>query len=156
MAAVIPTAKVLVDGASGLEFDYELPAGMLGSIVIGSRVRIPLRNRPSTGTVVALGEVEEGTREAGYLKPVAAVIGDNPILTPKLIELGRWIGGYYRAPMEAVMRSLIPEAVRGENHDFQRRQFAKLSRPIDDDELATVAKRAPRLRIGGKLGDPIS
>ena len=141
---VIPTANVLVDGSSGLEFSYQVPDDLKAKVVTGSRVRVPLRNRPSTGTVVSLGEVEEGAKEAGYLKPVAAVIGDRPILTPGLIELGRWIGGYYCAPMESVMRSLIPEAVRGENHDFQRRQFVKLARQPDEKERETLAKRAKR------------
>jgi primosomal protein N' (replication factor Y) len=141
---MIPTVKVLVDGASGLEFDYELPTALAANVVVGSRVHIPLRNRPSTGTVVALGEEEEGGKQASYLKPVASLISERPILTPKLIELGRWVSSYYCAPMEAVMRSLIPEVVRGENHDFQRRQFVNLVRPPTDEERQAIGRRAKR------------
>ncbi len=141
---MIPTALVLVDGSAGREFDYQIPAALEGAVEVGTRVKIPLRNRAATGTVVAVGEVAEGTREAGYLRPIAAVIGDRPILTPGLIELGRWIAGYYCAPMEAVMRSLIPEAVRGETHDFQRRQFAGLLREPTEEELAQLERRAKR------------
>ncbi len=138
-----PVVKVLVDGASGLEFDYELPPELADRVVVGSRVRVPLRNRASTGTVVGVGEGGDGGA-APYLKPIGGVIGDRPILTGPLIELGRWIAGYYCAPMEAVMRSLIPEAVRGENHDFQRRQFARLARDPTEDELAALGRRAKR------------
>jgi len=141
---MIATARVLVDGASGLEFDYELPTEFSARVAVGSRVRIPLRNRDSTGTVVATSKVAEGSDEAAVLKPIAGLITDQPILTPSLIELGRWISAYYVAPMDAVMRSLIPEAVRGENKDFQRRIFVRLKKTPDEEELEKLGKRAKR------------
>lgn len=141
---MIPTAKVLVDGSSGLEFDYQIPDALREALCVGSRVRVPLRNRPSTGTVVGLAEVEEGSKLASYLKPVGELISERPILTESLIKLGRWIGDYYCAPMEGVMQTLIPEVVRGESHDFQRLQFAKLLRDPTEEEKESIAKRAPR------------
>jgi primosomal protein N' (replication factor Y) len=141
---MIATVRVLVDGASGLEFDYALPVEFTVSVEVGSRVRIPLRNRASTGTVVATSEVVEGSEAAAVLKPVAGLITDQPILTPALIELGRWISAYYVAPMDAVMRSLIPEAVRGENNDFQRRLFVRLRQAPDEEQLAQLGRRAKR------------
>ena len=141
---MIVTARVLVDGASGLEFDYELPGDFSSRVGVGSRVRIPLRNRASTGTVVATSEVEEGSEAAAVLKPVAGLITDQPILTPALIELGRWISEYYVAPMDAVMRSLIPEVVRGENNDFQRRLFVQLAMTPGEEDLEKLGRRAKR------------
>ena len=141
---MIATARVLVDGASGLEFDYELTGDFSTRVAVGSRVRVPLRNRDSTGTVVAISEIQAGSEEASFLKPVAGLITERPILTPALIELGRWISEYYVASMESVMRSLIPEAVRGENHDFQRRLFVKLAGIPGKEELEKLGRRAKR------------
>jgi len=141
---MVPTARVLVDGSSGLEFDYSIPENLHALVVVGSRVRVHLRNRPSTGTVVDLFSVNEGSDETSYLKPISGLIKDKPILTPALIELGRWISNYYVASMESVMRSLIPEAVRGERHDFKRLLFAKLIKVPGEEELERIRKRAKR------------
>ena len=41
---MIATARVLVDGASGLEFDYELPAAFSARVAVGSRVLITFKS----------------------------------------------------------------------------------------------------------------
>ena len=49
----MPTAaKVLIDGPSELVFDYALPED--ASVQAGCRVRVPLRSRDATGTVLAV------------------------------------------------------------------------------------------------------
>ena len=49
-------ARVLIDGPSELVFDYAVPAGM--AVREGCRVRIPLRRKSASGTVLALVEGE--------------------------------------------------------------------------------------------------
>ena len=136
--------RVLVDGASGLEFDYSLPNKIRNKVVIGSRIRVPLRNRASTGTVVAFIASDELGVDVSKIKPIIDLISEKPILTSGLIDLGRWISDYYLAPMESVMRSLIPESVRGENHDFKKLLFVKLKRDFSDEEFELLSKKAPK------------
>ena len=136
--------RVLVDGASGLEFDYSIPDKIRNKVVVGSRIRVPLRNRPSTGTVVAFISSDELGVAVSKIKPIIDLISEKPILTSGLIDLGRWISDYYLAPMESVMRSLIPESVRGENHDFKKLLFVKLKRKFTDEEFELLSKKAPK------------
>ena len=136
--------RVLVDGASGLEFDYSIPDKIKNKVVVGSRIRVPLRNRASTGTVVAFISSDELGVVGSKIKPISDLISEKPILTSGLIDLGRWISDYYLAPMESVMRSLIPESVRGENHDFKKLLFVKLKRDFSDEEFELLAKKAPK------------
>ena len=136
--------RVLVDGASGLEFDYSIPDKIRNKVVVGSRIRVPLRNRPSTGTVVAFIPSDELGVAVSKIKPIIDLISGKPILTSGLIDLGRWISDYYLAPMESVMRSLIPESVRGENHDFKKLLFVKLKRKFTDEEFELLSKKAPK------------
>ena len=136
--------RVLVDGASGLEFDYSIPDKIRNKVVVGSRIRVPLRNRPSTGTVVAFIPSDELGVAVSKIKPIIDLISEKPILTSGLIDLGRWISDYYLAPMESVMRSLIPESVRGENHDFKKLLFVKLQRKFTDEEFELLSKKAPK------------
>ena len=49
-------AQVLIDGPSELVFDYAIPEGL--AIEPGHRVRVPLRNRPASGTVLRVHEPE--------------------------------------------------------------------------------------------------
>ena len=47
-------ARVLIDGPSELVFDYAIPAGL--DVQPGCRVRVPLRRKSATGTVLSIGE----------------------------------------------------------------------------------------------------
>ena len=136
--------RVLVDGASGLEFDYLVPHKLEDQVVVGSRIRVPLRNRSSTGTVVAFVSDDDSPVKRTNLKPIHDLISNKPILTSELINLGRWISNYYMASMESVMRCLIPESVRGENHDFKKQLFVKLQKKVSDEEVKLLSKKAPK------------
>ncbi|RYD32776.1 MAG: hypothetical protein EOP87_12240, partial [Verrucomicrobiaceae bacterium] len=50
-------ARVLIDGPSELVFDYAIPAGL--DVRPGCRVRIPLRRKSATGTVLSTVEPEQ-------------------------------------------------------------------------------------------------
>ncbi len=140
----IRAASVLIDGSSGLEFDYRIPSEFAEGIQIGSRVRIPLRARSATGTVTNLKSYEPDSEGADILKPVQSLIDEAPVLTEGLLALGRWIAKYYCASMESVMRSLLPEAVRGDQHSFKKQKYAVLIKEPSGGDIDDVARRAPR------------
>ncbi len=137
-------ALVLLDGASDLQFDYSVPPELTGRVVPGSRVRVPLRNRTATGTVVDLHPLlEEGAKFK--LKPIADVIGQEPAVTPRLLELASWVSEYYLTSREAVLRAMLPQAVRkgGENAEKKQLAVTLLKEPAAE-ELEKIEKRAPR------------
>ena len=84
---MLHVVRVLVDGASGMEFDYSIPEQLREKVVEGSRVKVPLRNRASTGTVVAI--ISDNDKGSYKMKPIQGIISEKPILTAGLIELGR-------------------------------------------------------------------
>ncbi len=132
-------AKVLIDGPSELIFDYAIPAGL--SALPGCRVRIPLRNKSATGTILSVGENgDPGIR----LKPIDSLIDPEPLVTPRLIALARWMAKYYGTPLEQIIRSLLPGAVRQETHSAKTRQVAALVRMPEEEELERLSRRAPR------------
>ena len=61
-------------------------------------------------------------------------------MTPDLLELARWMAGYYAAPLDSVIEAMIPAAVR------------RGARPKEERYLA-VAKRLTR-RGGHRPGAP--
>ncbi len=135
----MPAARVLIDGPSELVFDYAIPDGL--PVVPGCRVRVPLRNRSSAGTVLQL---VDATDSGFALRPLDALTDPQPLVTPKLLELGRWIADYYGCGFESVVRVLLPEAVRTEENSAKTRKTVVLDQPADEETLAQLAKRAPR------------
>ncbi|MEC9053984.1 MAG: hypothetical protein VX633_01665, partial [Verrucomicrobiota bacterium] len=67
------TAKVLIDGPSELIFDYALPEGV--SALPGCRVRVPLRNKAATGTIL---HIASDTNINFELKPITSLIDPEP------------------------------------------------------------------------------
>ncbi len=71
----VRAARILIDGASDLVFDYAIPPGMDG-ILPGCRVEIPLRHHTATGTVLEITEPQDTW--AGNLKPIRRLIAPEP------------------------------------------------------------------------------
>ena len=133
------TARVLIDGPSELVFDYSIPDGL--AVKPGCRVRVPLRRKSSSGTVLAITEPQDlgfATRE------VEALLSPDPLITPLLLDLGRWIADYYGCSMESVVRSILPESVRTEENSAKSRLVAVLDSEPPAETLAKIARKAPR------------
>src|SRR5437868_14496506 len=73
-------ARVIVDQAIRRELDYSIPEVLAGRVSIGSRVRVPFRDRRGLATVVAL--IDE--TDASGIRQIEAVIGESPTLSPTL------------------------------------------------------------------------
>src|SRR5690349_5642996 len=100
--------RVIIDRSIRRELDYSVPETMVDKVVVGSRVRVPFRDKSLLATVVAT--LEESP--AAGIKPILILLGEKPVLSPSLIELARWMANYYCCPIEAVMRSLLPQVIR--------------------------------------------
>jgi primosomal protein N' (replication factor Y) (superfamily II helicase) len=86
-------------------FTYAVPEALRGTVQPGSRVLVPFRKKAMVGVVVELAEsAPQGTK----IREITRVLDFVPALTPKLIELGQWIAGYYLAPAGEVFRAMLP------------------------------------------------
>jgi primosomal protein N' (replication factor Y) len=133
-------ARVIVDQSGSQVFDYEIPEALEAKIAIGSRVRVPVRMRLALATVI---EVTDQSEVKG-IRPIEHVIGDKPIFNPSLIRLGKWIADYYCCPIEVAMRSILPQVIRQAEVGHKKRLFASLLREVEPEELAGIAKKAPK------------
>jgi primosomal protein N' (replication factor Y) (superfamily II helicase) len=133
-------ARVVIDRAIHHELDYLVPENLADRVAVGSRVRVPFRDKSALATVVAILEHSE----AKGIRIVEAVVGDGPILSEQLLELSRWISTYYCCPTETVMRSLLPQVIRRAEVGWKKQLFVQPGRKIDSEELEKLRKRAPR------------
>jgi primosomal protein N' (replication factor Y) len=149
-------ARVVIDRSIHRELDYLIPELLVEKVSIGSRVRVPFRERSALATVVAL--LEE--TEASGIRPIEALVGDKPVLSRKLIELARWMAVYYCCPIETVMRSLLPQVIRKAEVTWKTQLFVSAAREILPDEIDKLRRRAPKqaelLEAISKLRAPIA
>ena len=110
-------ARVTLEIALRKEFDYSIPGDLAARVEVGSRVKVPFGHRLVLGVVTALAESSSQTN----LRPIASVLGTRSLVTPKVLELARWIAGYYCCPVETALKSVLPEAVRKEDAAWRER-----------------------------------
>src|SRR5919106_3856577 len=132
--------RVIVDRAIHRELDYSVPESLADRVGVGSRVRVPFRDKSSLATVVALLEQSE----AKGIRPIEAVVGEAPVVSESMLELARWISAYYCCPVETVMRSLLPQVIRRAEVGWKKQLFVQPGRKIDNAEFEKLRKRAPR------------
>jgi primosomal protein N' (replication factor Y) len=133
-------ARVLIDGPSELVFDYAVPAGF--DVRAGCRVRVPLRRKSATGTVLAMTPMPEQADFA--LREIESLIDPEPLITAVLLRAGEWIADYYACGIETVIRSLLPESVRQEDNSAKTRRVAVLDAAPAAEVMDKLARRAPR------------
>src|SRR5438034_1628930 len=132
--------RVIIDRAIHRELDYLVPETLADRVGVGSRVRVPFRDKSTLATVVAALDHSD----AESIRPIEAVIGEAPILSEQLLELARWISAYYCCPIETVMRSLLPQVIRRAEVGWKKQLFARPARKIDKKTMEKLRKRAPR------------
>ncbi len=138
LAGMPKYARVLLDDSGGRAFDYEIPEAL--SPAVGSRVRVPVRTRTLLGTVIGLSE----TTEAGGVRPISELVGNEPELSPQLIRLAEWMADYYCCPIEAAMRTVLPNVIRKAEVGHKVRLVARLARDMSAEEIAALDAKAPR------------
>src|SRR5229473_2752049 len=147
--------RVIIDRAIQREFDYSVPETLADRIDIGSRVRVPFRDKSALATVLATLEQSD----AKGIRPIEALVGEAPAISESLLELAKWMSAYYCCPLETVMRSLLPQVIRKAKIGWKKQLFVQPARKIDNEEVEKLKKRAPRqaelLEAIAKLEAPV-
>ena len=141
-------ARVVVNLALDRAFDYRVPERLRRLVHIGSRVTVPFGNGWQQGFVVALPE----HAEVEGLKDLETVHGERPMIPPKLLDLGEWMGRYYCCSREQAIRALLPAVVRQGRIATKTRRVFRLNPAADTaKELESCARKAPKRADALKL-----
>ena len=151
-------ARVVFNCPPFQPFDYLVPADMVESIAVGKRVLVPLgrRSKPITGYCVELfprsprpADVEAATPDAAersfQLKPIARVVDEEPLLTPVLLRLTRWMADYYLCSWGQVLDAIVPAGAK-EQSGTRVRVFVEPTPPDErPDPLPRLTPRQTRV-----------
>src|ERR1700737_2711054 len=148
-------ARVITDDPMDKELDYAIPEPWAGKVHIGSRIKVPLRSREILATVVALVDSPSVPNPRFF----SELISERPILTKSLMGLAWWMAGYYCCPVEAAIRSILPQVIRKAELGFKRERVLTVNREISGEELPKLAAKAPRqaevMRIAMEITAPV-
>ncbi len=87
-------------------FTYSLPDTLRHRVRPGSRILVPFGTRKLTGVILRCHD----ERPAVPTRDALRLLDSEPVLSPELLALGRWIGSYYCSPLGDVLRGMLPLA----------------------------------------------
>jgi primosomal protein N' (replication factor Y) (superfamily II helicase) len=116
-AATALIATVVLPTGPGGEFDYLVPAAMVGDaqserkLEPGRRVRVPFgrANRSVVGYCVDVATKPTGGRK---LKSVISVLDRRTLLSPAMLRVTRWMADYYLCSWGQALEAVVPAGVR--------------------------------------------
>lgn len=95
------------------------------SVRPGCRVWVRFGARTLMGCVVELADEPPYLPPGTRVQPLLNVVDAEPVLSPTLLHLGKWMADYYVAPPGEVLRAMFPpETPRGERTLYQRTERA--------------------------------
>ncbi|MEE9208310.1 MAG: primosomal protein N' [Gemmatimonadota bacterium] len=90
-------------------FAYGIPAELREIARPGMRVRVPFGQRRAVGCI----ERVSGHSGRRSVRNVLELLDNEPVLSPHLLQLARWVADYYAAPLGLVLRSALPPGLLG-------------------------------------------
>jgi primosomal protein N' (replication factor Y) len=91
-------------------FTYRLPLMLQREAQLGSRLLVPFGRKRITGYIVALLDALDPANnlQADEIKEAEELLDTEPLLTPEILEITRWVADYYAAPWGEVLKAALP------------------------------------------------
>ena len=96
------------------EMTYLVPDDLKRQIQIGSRALVPLGPRWTTGIVVGF----QDRTDLENVKSIAILLDAYPVVSPNVLDLCRWMAGYYVCTLSEVLTAALPAGIH--THSGQR------------------------------------
>ncbi len=140
-------AEIAVDAPVHSTFHYHIPAELAGELAPGHLVQVAFGTALQHGIVLALREYSP----VEQTKPVLALLDPQPVVTPRQIELARWMSLEYLAPLGACLWLMLPPGMSGERD--MRLSLRREADPDDPTEQKIVSLLQRRGALTGRQLD---
>ena len=141
-------ARVVLNVPLRKSFDYIVPDPLLGRVPVGGRVRVPFGPRKrELGYCVGLSESSDVP--PGKLREILDSLDEEPVFTPRMLQLGQWMADYYHCALGEALNAAIPAAV----HTSRKKRRVQVARLLMPREEATKLADSifDKSRAQGKL-----
>ncbi|MBC6937063.1 MAG: primosomal protein N' [Chloroflexi bacterium] len=131
-------AEIAVDAPVHSTFHYHIPAELAGELAPGHLVQVAFGTALQHGIVLALREYSP----VEQTKPVLALLDPQPVVTPRQIELARWMSLEYLAPLGACLWLMLPPGMSGERDmRLSLRRDAETDDPTEQKIVSLLQRR---------------
>ena len=120
---------------------YKVPESLRAQVQVGTLVRVPIVSSLKLGLVGEIGPPVDFPIDR--LKSIVQVVYPFPALPKDLLELARWMSTYYAAPLDSIIETMIPGAVR-RGAGIKEERLLSVATKLPPEEVEALAKRAPQ------------
>ena len=89
-------------------FCYSVPESLRAQVGIGTRVLAPFGNRDSVGFVT--DKIDK--TEIQNIKEIKKILDVQPLISPSLFKLARWMSDYYACSLGESLDTILPHRYR--------------------------------------------
>lgn len=116
-------------------FDYLIPEGLRGRVVVGGRVLVPFGAR--SGVLGYCVELKASTTvPESSLKEMTRSLDQEPVFAPAMLKLARWMAEYYCCSLGEALHAALPSGVR---RSQKRRKVRFACLQLDRSEAERIA-----------------
>ena len=153
-----PFAGVVFNRPLETIFTYRVPEN-LARLKPGQRVGVPLGrgNAPATGYCVWVEQDAEIDVEPSRLKDVLEILDDPPLIDEAMLELTRWLAGYYACSWGQALDAVVPAGVKKQaGMKFERFLVVPDETFLIRDTLKLPVKQADALEVLCRSNEPLT
>ena len=124
-------------------FTYRLSAEQSSQAQVGARVIVPLGRNLVTGYIVDLQDEVPVELEDIEIKDAETLVDTNPVCTPEILQLARWVAEYYACPVGEVIKAALPPGVSNATSSVKPklRRFVRLLSSANEQKLTGAQRR---------------
>ncbi|MCL2354111.1 MAG: DEAD/DEAH box helicase family protein, partial [Defluviitaleaceae bacterium] len=110
-------AEVAIASNVGIDktFDYAIPVELQGSLQAGHRVLVPIVKKRSLEAFV-IDIKPKSDLDPAKIKEIAEIIDDEPVFSPIMIDLAKWLSEKYATPLYICLKTIMPSGISLKNN----------------------------------------
>ncbi|HEX6043183.1 MAG TPA: primosomal protein N' [Pyrinomonadaceae bacterium] len=89
-------------------FTYRLAPEISRQAEVGARITVPLGRKLVTAYIVALHDTLPANLAEIDIKDARELVDTEPVCSPEILELARWVADYYACPLGEVIKAALP------------------------------------------------
>ncbi|HEU4435596.1 MAG TPA: hypothetical protein VFR51_19580, partial [Pyrinomonadaceae bacterium] len=124
-------------------FTYRLNPELSAQAEVGARIVVPLGRKLVTGYIVGLVDELASNLAQIDIKDAQSLMDLEPVCSPEILQLARWVADYYACPLGEVIKAALPPGMtpstkRGASAKPKLRRFVRLA--LSDEQKLTEAQ----------------
>lgn len=128
-------------------FTYALAPELRAHAAVGARITVPLGRKLVTGYIVALHDALPEDLGELDIREAHDLIDVEPVCSPEILELARWVADYYACPLGEVIKAALPPGMTPSSKQGpsfvkpKLRRFVRLKQPQEEQKLTETQRR---------------